>query len=75
MLGGTEGLCSSLSEESQALFPSASWSKEFEGGRDRGVLPMFGQSEDLSSLELPKRFFSGHELECLVCPKSNWAEK
>lgn len=39
-------------------FPSASLSKEFEGGeRERGVLPIFGQSEDPFGLELQKRFF------------------
>lgn len=56
-------------------FPSASLSKEFEGGeRDRGVLPIFGQSEDPFGLGLQKGF-SGHVLGYLVCQKSNGTER
>lgn len=56
-------------------FPSASLSKEFEGGeRDRGVLPIFGQSEDPFGLGL-RQGFSGHVLGYLVCQKSNGTER
>lgn len=53
------------------FFPSASLSKEFEGGeRNRGVLPIFGQNEDPFGRGLQKGF-PGHVMGYSVCPKSN----
>lgn len=48
-------------------FPSASLSKEFEGGeRDRGVLPIFGQSEDPFVLGLQKAFLGMYwDIQCV----------
>lgn len=56
-------------------FPLASLSKEFEGGEwDRGVLPIFGESEDPFRLGLQKDF-SWLVLAYSVRPEANRTEK
>lgn len=63
MLGSTEGFCASLGKKSWALFLQHLCPKNLkeERERERGVLPIFGQSEDPFGLELQKGF-SGHVL-------------
>lgn len=63
----------SLGEKSDS-FPSASLSKEFEGGGTEECCQCLVKMRTHLALSY-QIIFSGHELRRSVCPKSNWAEK